>query len=229
MTRVKICGIAETIHALAAAEAGADFIGLVFAPSRRQVSLERAHEIALAVKDLKRPPLVVGVFVNTPASEVNWVAEHCGLDLVQLSGDEPWEYFRDIEHPFIKATRVLGEQDAGEIIAQISAGYKLLGRDFICLLDTHVEGSYGGTGQTFDWGLARRVSATFPVIIAGGLSPQNVEQAVKLVRPFGVDVSSGVETGGAKDVSKIKAFIEAVRRADEDAGRGKTINFSSTG
>jgi len=216
MTRIKICGITEIAHALAAAEAGVDFLGLVFAPSRRQVTLERAQEIALAVKDLEKPPLVVGVFVNTAAPEVNLVADRCGLDWVQLSGDEPWEYLRDMERPLIKAIRVSRAVNAGELIANLSHGYELLGGNLIYLLDSHVEGSYGGTGQTFDWGLVREVSQRFPMILAGGLSAENVSQAIRMLRPWGVDVSSGVETGGVKDISKIKAFIEAVRRADEE-------------
>ena len=216
MIRIKICGITEAAHALAAAEAGADFIGLVFAPSKRQVTLERAREIVLAVKDSGKPPLTVGVFVNTAAPDVNLIADRCGLDWVQLSGDEPWEGLRDIERPVIKAIRVPQKVYAEEITANLKAGYELLGKDFICLLDTHVEGSYGGSGQTFDWGLVRKVSERLPVVIAGGLSAENVGQAIKTLRPWGVDVSSGVETGGVKDISKIKAFIEAVRRADED-------------
>ena len=216
MIRIKICGITEAAHALAAAEAGADFIGLVFAPSKRQVTLERAREIVLAVKDSGKPPLTVGVFVNTAAHEVNAIADRCGLDWVQLSGDEPWEVLRDMERPVIKAIRVGQEGHAEDMMAHLEAGCELLEKDFICLLDTHVEGSYGGSGQTFDWGLVREVSEGLPVIIAGGLSAENVGQAIKTLKPWGVDVSSGVETGGVKDISKIKAFIEAVRRADED-------------
>ncbi|MBE0415928.1 MAG: phosphoribosylanthranilate isomerase [Dehalococcoidia bacterium] len=219
MTKVKICGITERRHALAAAEA--DFIGLVFAPSRRQVSVARAREIILAVKGRKRrkkrKPLVVGVFVNAPASEVNRISEYCGLDWVQLNGDEPWDYLREIERPVIKAIRVRSQQGSEDVIAELALGYQILGLDgFTCLLDCHVEGSYGGTGQTFDWRLARQVSARFPVIIAGGLSPENVGEAIRLARPWGVDVSSGVESEGVKDISKIKSFIETVREADED-------------
>ena len=216
MTRIKICGITEAAHALSAAEAGADFIGLVFAPSKRQVTLERAREIVLAVKDLEQPPLTVGVFVNTPAHDVNAIAERCGLDWVQLSGDEPWEGLRDIERPVIKAIRVGQKVHSEEINSHLNTGRKLLGKDFICLLDTHVEGSYGGSGQTFDWSSVRDVSEGFPVIIAGGLSAENVGQAIRMLRPWGVDVSSGVESKGVKDVAKIKAFIEAVGRANED-------------
>ena len=221
MIRIKICGITEAAHALAAAEAGADFIGLVFAPSKRQVTLERAREIVLAAKDSGKPPLTVGVFVNTAAPEVNRTADYCGLDWVQLSGDEPWEDLRDIERPVIKAIRVGQKGRTEEITANLKAGYELLGKDFICLLDTHVEGSYGGSGQTFDWGLVRDVSERFPVVIAGGLSAENVGQAIKMLRPWGVDVSSGVESKGVKDVAKIKAFIEAVRNTEERGQRTK--------
>ncbi len=214
MTMVKICGITEVPHALAAAQAGADFIGMVFAPSKRRVSIEKAREIALAVKELKARPQIVGVFVNMPPSEMNHVAEYCGLDWVQLSGDEPWDYLKDIEKQVIKAIRVRSQQDSEDIIAEINSGRQLLGQSYVCLLDCHVKGSYGGTGQTFDWRLARQVSHRFPVIIAGGLSPQNVGEAIQTARPWGVDVSSGVETNGAKDASKIENFIQTVRMED---------------
>ena len=222
MTRVKICGITETVHALAAAEAGADFIGLVFAPSKRLVDAERAKEIITAVKGRaergERKILTVGVFVNTPAAEVNRIAEYCGLDRVQLSGDEPWDYLRDIERPVIKAVRVRRQQGSEDVLAELEPGYQLRGADFVCLLDSQVEGSYGGSGQAFDWRVAREAAERFPVIIAGGLSAENVGQAMRLARPWGVDVSSGVESEGVKDISKINAFIAAVRQADEALG-----------
>lgn len=229
MTRVKICGITETVHALAAAEAGADFIGLVFAPSRRLVDVERAREIITAVegrgeggerKRRKSYPLTVGVFVNAPAAEVNRIAEYCGLDRVQLSGDEPWDYLRDIERPIIKAVRVRSQQGSEDILAELALGYQVLGANFVCLLDCHVAGSYGGSGQAFDWRVAREATERFPLIIAGGLSPENVGEAMRLARPWGVDVSSSVESEGIKDISKISAFIAAVRQTDE-ALRGK--------
>ncbi|NWF77096.1 MAG: phosphoribosylanthranilate isomerase [Chloroflexi bacterium] len=219
MTRVKICGIRDEIQALAAVEAGADFIGMVFAPSQRQVSPAKAREIASAVKESGHPDYigteVVGVFVNMPASEVNEIADYCALDWVQLSGDESWEYCRGVDKPIIKAVRV-GQQSPRELHNVLSAGTKLLGKqNFITLLDTHVEGKYGGTGEGFDWNLAQQLAKKFPIIVAGGLSPENVAQLIEKVKPWGVDVSSGVETGGVKDPAKIRAFIAAVRKADE--------------
>lgn len=214
-TRVKICGIGDNAHALAAVEAGADFIGLVFAPSKRQVSPAKACEIASAVKKSSETAKVVGVFVNAPSSQVNELADFCALDWVQLSGDESWEYCREIVKPIIKAIRI-GQQSLEELYAALSAGSKLLpAHGFITLLDSQVEGKYGGTGEGFDWKLAQEAAKRFPIIVAGGLDPENVARLIETVAPWGVDVSSGVETGGVKDMTKIKAFIEAVRKADE--------------
>ena len=214
-TRVKICGIRDKNHALAAVEAGVDFIGLVFAPSKRQVSPAKACEIASAVKKSSDTTKVVGVFVNAPSSQVNELTDFCALDWVQLSGDESWEYCREVVKPVIKAIRT-GQQSPEELYAALSAGSKLFpAYGFITLLDSQVEGKYGGTGESFNWNLAQRVAKRFPVIIAGGLNPKNVAKLIERVAPWGVDVSSGVETGGVKDMTKIKAFIEAVRKADE--------------
>jgi phosphoribosylanthranilate isomerase len=214
MTRIKICGIRDKTHALAAVEAGADFIGLVFAPSQRQVSPAKACEIASAVKKSSNATKMVGVFVNAPSSQVNELADFCALDWVQLSGDESWEYCREVVRPVIKAIRI-DQQSPEELYSELSAGGKLLpAQGFIALLDSQVEGKYGGTGESFNWNLAQRVTKRFPVIIAGGLDPKNVARLIERVAPWGVDVSSGVETGGVKDMAKIKAFIEAVRKAD---------------
>ena len=215
MTRIKICGIRDLVHALAAVEAGADFIGLVFAPGKRQVSPAQAREIASAVKKSSNAAKVVGVFVNAPIFQINEIADFCALDVVQLSGDEPWEHCRKIANPVIKAIRI-DQQSPEELYAELSAASELLtGRRFITLLDSRVKGRYGGTGESFNWNLVQEVARRFPVIIAGGLDPENVARLIERVSPWGVDVSSGVETGGVKDIVKITAFIEAVRNADE--------------
>jgi phosphoribosylanthranilate isomerase len=215
MTRIKICGIRDKTHALAAVQAGADFIGLVFAPSQRQVSPALAREIASAVKKSNDATKVVGVFVNAPSPQVNELADFCALDWVQLSGDESWEYCRKVVRPVIKAIRI-DRQSPEELNADLSSGSRLLPtQGFITLLDSRVECKYGGTGENFNWNLAQKVAQGFPVIIAGGLDSKNVARLIKRVAPWGVDVSSGVETGGVKDTSKIEAFIGAVRKADE--------------
>ncbi|MDH4368161.1 MAG: phosphoribosylanthranilate isomerase [Dehalococcoidia bacterium] len=215
MTRVKICGIRDRAHALAAVEAGADFIGIVFAPSQRRVAPAQAREIANAVKKISAATKVVGVFVNAPVFQISEIADFCALDVVQLSGNESWEDCNKIVNPIIKAVRI-GRKSPEDICAELSAASKLLaGRRFVTLLDSEVEGKYGGTGESFNWDLAQEVAKKFPVIIAGGLDPENVAMLIERVAPWGVDVSSGVETAGVKDASKIKAFIEAVRKADE--------------
>jgi phosphoribosylanthranilate isomerase len=212
LTRVKICGITEVSHARAAIEAGADLIGVVLALSPRQVTYDKAREIAAAVKKYNLP--AVGVFVNMPAATVNTVASSCQLDWVQLSGDETWEYCQQMEKPVIKAIHISPEWDEKKLLARLESGQKELGsRSPIYLLDTWLEQKYGGTGQAFAWEIARRAVAEYPVIIAGGLHPGNAGQVVASLKPWGVDVSSGVESQGVKDVEKIKAFVQAVRSA----------------
>ena len=215
MTQVKICGLKEITHALAAARAGSNFIGLVFAASQRQVTLAQAQEIASVIKEHSSTIEIVGVFVNIPAPAINRLAHACNLDWVQLSGDEPWEYCSEITKPLIKAIRVSRRQGPQEICAALANKAKVISQKHIYLLDSRVKGKYGGTGTAFDWNLARQAAEQFPVIIAGGLTPENVTQVIKIAAPWGVDVSSGVEVGGVKHTARIRAFIEAVRRADE--------------
>jgi phosphoribosylanthranilate isomerase len=218
MTRIKICGIRNEEQAIIAARAGADFIGLVFAPSPRQVTPDVALKIKTTLKKRRAKTEVVGVFVNVHTRTVNRVAEMCGFDQIQLSGDEPWEYCRHIDRPLIKVIRVSRSNPAEQVIKDIEYGMKILkGHKFTILLDTSVPERYGGTGETLDWELARPIARQYPVIIAGGLTPENVAGAIKIISPWGVDVSTGVETSGIKDVKKIRKFIEAVRRTDGNA------------
>jgi len=199
--RVKVCGTTRLKDALLAVECGADAIGFIFyKKSPRCVTLKTAKEICS-----KLPPFVhrVGVFVNETAENVNRIADRCGLDAVQLHGDESPAFCNKIRHRVIKAIRV---QNAGSLKGL--SKYTVDG----FLLDAFKDDQWGGTGKVFDWDLARRVKKHGPIIIAGGLNPRNVKEAIRQVQPYGVDVSSGVEQSpGKKDPKKLKAFLKTVR------------------
>lgn len=212
VTKVKICGLQEVEHIIAAAEAGADFVGMIFASSKRQVTPEKAVQMVNAVRKLNDSPAVVGVFVNAPAEEVNRIARDCDLDLVQLSGDEDFTYCLDIEKPVIKVVHISDDQSEEDVIREIEQGFELLqGRDVMYLLDTKSAEAYGGTGQSFNRRIAAETARKLPVIVAGGLDPENVAAMIEEVHPWGVDVSSGVETDGKKDIGKIQDFIGEVK------------------
>ncbi|EKT4524512.1 phosphoribosylanthranilate isomerase [Pseudomonas putida] len=202
--RSKICGITRIEDALAAAEAGADAIGLVFyAKSPRAVDVHQARAIIAAL-----PPFVttVGLFVNASRCELNEILEAVPLDLLQFHGDETPADCEGYHRPWIKALRVRPGDDL-EAACQQYAGARGI------LLDTYVPGIPGGTGEAFDWSLVP-ASLSKPIILAGGLSAGNVGQAIAQVRPFAVDVSGGVEQAkGIKDAAKIEAFMRAVKQA----------------
>ncbi|HHJ4328579.1 TPA: phosphoribosylanthranilate isomerase, partial [Klebsiella pneumoniae] len=200
--RIKICGITRVEDALAAAEAGADAIGLVFyARSPRALSIARAQAIVAAL-----PPFVcsVGLFVDHPAEQVADVLREVPLDLLQFHGDESAAYCAAFSRPYIKALRVRAGED---LAAQMAAYRQARG----ILLDTYVAGVPGGTGQAFDWSLIP-TDLPQPVILAGGLDAGNAAAAVARVRPYALDVSGGVEQAkGIKDARKIRDFIAAAR------------------
>jgi phosphoribosylanthranilate isomerase len=212
VTFVKVCGLSELEDVTAAALAGADFVGFVFAESRRRVTADKARDLVAAIGTRETRPATVGVFAGSPAAEVNRIAAYCGLDRVQLSGGESWRFCSQIDRPIIKTIHVAPQSTGDSIRRMIQEGRRLLkDKDHIFLLDTNGGAASGGTGLTFDWELAREVAAVFPVVIAGGLTPGNVADLISRARPWGVDVSSGVETDGKKDAAKISAFIRVVR------------------
>jgi len=208
---IKICGFTEMEHALLAAAEGADMLGFVFAPSRRRVTPERAREIISGL-----PPEVrkVGVFVDEDPVMINQIVSFSGLDFVQLHGSESPEDCIQISCPVIKAIRV---RDSG--FRDEMEQYRDKADMF--LLDTYVAGTAGGTGETFDWAMVVQAADFGQILLAGGLTPENVISAICAANPYGVDVSSGVETGGVKDAGKIAAFIRQIR--------GKMKNVHATG
>jgi len=221
MTLVKICGIREPGSCLAAIEAGADFIGMVFAPSRRRVTAETAAELSSLVHSSKPGVAAVGVFVNQPLIEVNQTALEFHLDRVQLSGDESWNYCAAVGRPVIKAFHISETTQLDQISRKVDEGFQRLGSNLVVLLDTAVPGLFGGTGTTFQWQRVRELIGRDKLMIAGGLDPENIGNFVREFGPWGVDVSSGVETQGEKDVRKISDFIlnaRSISRREPNAG-----------
>ena len=218
MIRVKICGIGNPADACAAAEAGADYIGMVFVPERhRRITPDDARGIVDAVRQLyDAVPRMVGLFADQPLEEVNDVIAHCGLDAVQLCGRESVEYAARVDCEVIKVVHVPASYRAPDDVPQL-AGRMLEYAEAGCLvtLDRLVEGIQGGTGQSFNLEVAASLASRgVSFLLAGGLTPANVGRAISIVRPWGVDVSSGVETLGKKDRRKIRRFIENARHAD---------------
>lgn len=225
MTRVKICGIQRLEDAQVAAQAGADYVGLVFVPQRRRrVTLQAGWDIVNGIKaEGDQRPQVVGLFADQPLAEVNRAIQECGLDLVQLCGAESPDYCRQVIAPVIKVLHVEyssippfvkgGEGGFQSPDQPALAGLEVRLRRYrdaghLVTLDRQVDGLQGGTGQSFDWSIAAALSRNgHTFLLAGGLTPDNVAQAIATVRPWGVDVSSGVETGGVKDPEKIRTFI----------------------
>ena len=220
MTLFKICGLRDANHAVVATNAGASLLGFVFVPGvRRQLALEQARDIIDDFRARAAPdatPRLVGLFANQPLSDVNRIITRCGLDAAQLCGDEPPDYWRQVDAQVVRQVRV--DDSAPHALAVVNALRRVdeaAGQGCIPLLDKQEAGQLGGTGLTFDWGIAAEVAARYDVLLAGGLTPSNVGDAIAAVSPWGVDVSSGVETGGAKDAAKIAEFARVVR-----AGRG---------
>ncbi|MDZ4099283.1 MAG: phosphoribosylanthranilate isomerase [Methylophilaceae bacterium] len=203
-TRVKICGITRVEDAQAAVEAGCDAIGLVFyEPSPRFVSLARAAEIVASI-----PPFVstVGLFVDAEPSYINQVLQHVRLDLLQFHGDESAQTCQQFGMPYMKAIRVQSDTNLLQYAKEFEQAKALL-------LDAFIEGVPGGTGQKFDWNIIPK-ALPIPVVLAGGLTPENVSAAIEQVNPYAVDVSGGVEIKkGIKDAAKIAAFMRGVSHA----------------
>lgn len=209
MVHVKICGITSLEDAQAAVDAGADALGFVFyPPSPRYVTPEQAGQIIQTL-----PPFVttVGLFVDVALDAINGLAARCGLDRVQLHGRETPEFCRQVTRPVIKAIRIKNAASLTPVPDYKVAAY---------LLDAYVEGALpGGTGASFSWELAAQVKPYGPVILAGGLTPENIEVAVAQIRPYGVDVSTGVERApGIKDHQKVRQFIARAKAAALEKG-----------
>ncbi|MGH2448822.1 MAG: phosphoribosylanthranilate isomerase [Chloroflexota bacterium] len=207
MTMVKICGLSRVEDAQAAIDAGADFLGFVFAPARRQVTPRVARDLICALSG-RSGVKTVGVFVDEQPARMNELADFCDLDLIQLGAGEILRAGR-LERPIMRVVDVEPSADSEVLAARIDA----ISDEYV-VLDTASPGVGGGTGKTFNWSLVPELRR--PAFLAGGLDATNVASAIGAVHPAGVDVSSGVETAGHKDQRKIREFIRAVRAADAE-------------
>lgn len=208
MTIVKICGLGSVEHAQAAVAAGASFLGFVFAPARRQVHPAQVVAIADAIDAmmLAQRPRFVGVFVHETIEQIQHIAQQCRLDVIQLSGDDDVQ----VAQAFVPRWMIFKTVRLGGAVSE-EGWFRAVPHPSIRLLvDAQVTGSYGGAGVLADWGCAARFAQQHEVVLAGGLTPENVAEAIRCVQPWGVDVSSGVETDGVKDSVKIAAFVAAV-------------------
>ena len=211
--KIKICGITNLEDALAAIEAGADMLGFNFYPkSPRYITPEQCALIVSSVYRLRSTVVFIGVFVNSPAEQIAAILDQCGLHLAQLSGDEPLSDLEALGPRAFKALRIRDPQSAPAMLANLPPRAD----PPACLLDAHVPGQYGGTGQTADWSVAADLARQASILLAGGLTPENVAEAVRQVRPWGVDVASGVEAGpGKKDAARMRAFVQnALQKPD---------------
>ena len=206
MTKIKICGIKTIDDALAAIDLSADLIGFNFYPkSPRYVEVGVCRGIMSKVRTIGRVTCV-GVFVNATVDEIHATMDTCGLRLAQLHGDETVEFMESLQEKSFKAFRGIPESVDGFARDDVPA----------FLVDASVKGLYGGSGVTADWDGAAELAKKYPLLLAGGLTPENVAEAIRRVKPWGVDVASGVESApGKKDPSKMKAFVQAVRDAEK--------------
>ena len=205
MTKIKICGIKTVDNALAAIDLGADLIGFNFYPkSPRYVEVGVCRGIMSRVRNIGRVTCV-GVFVNASVAEIHATMDTCGLSLAQLHGDETVEFMESLQEKAFKAFRGI-PSDVNGFVRDDAPAF---------LVDASVKGLYGGSGVTADWDGAAELANKYPLLLAGGLSPENVAEAVRRVKPWGVDVASGVESRpGVKDEAKMRAFAKAVREAE---------------
>lgn len=208
--KIKICGLTNEMDALAAVEAGADMLGFNFyPPSPRSITIENCTEIVAKIRQRDKDVILVGVFVNESTETIEHTLTACGLQLAQLHGDETPSEVKALGSRAYKAIRPKSEDEARAQCRQFA------GRGTLhpaVLVDAYKLGSYGGTGEVADWGVAAELARSASLLLAGGLTPQNVLAAIDQVHPWGVDVASGVESApGKKDVNKMKVFIQSIR------------------
>jgi phosphoribosylanthranilate isomerase len=213
MTKIKICGIQTVEHGMCVLEAGADYIGFVFAKSKRQVSEAQAKSIIKELATANKSAKMVGVFVDESLEEMDRIAKFCGLDILQLHGSESVSDYEGASFPIIKSVSIKKQRPPTDELNQAILSH---GAADYLLFDTWHKDMAGGSGQTFEWSTLKNEDQKQAFFLAGGLSVENVKEAIRVAKPYAVDVSSGVETEGIKDLDKISAFIKAVKECDHE-------------
>lgn len=208
---VKLCGLRTLDDAKASIEAEASALGFILAESKRQVTPEFVGSLR---QHLVSPPTMVGVTVNRSASDLNLLFEEARLDMIQLSGNEPIDILEELEMPVIKALRFPEGTSIDDATREVDAWLSHRHAAELVIVDGYKAGQYGGSGTKANWRLLHEVSVRYPIVLAGGLDPDNVAMAIHQVNPMGVDTSSGTETDGAKDPAKLKAFVKNAREAE---------------
>lgn len=216
---IKMCGNRSATDLVNAADAGADLLGIIFADAWRRVSVNHAREMVATLRGEADHVLpVVGVFVDQPVDEVNATADEVGLDMIQLHGTETPDHWEQMERPLIICRRISSTLTPEQVEDELGIAAEFMERTgSLSLIEPHVEGEPGGAGVSLDFALAERLARRYSFILAGGLGPGNVGEAIRAVRPWGVDVSSGVETERVKDPSKVGRFVYEARRASTDS------------
>lgn len=209
---IKICGIRHAAHALAVADAGADLIGFVFAPSKRQVRAEEARPVVEAIGESAVP---VGLFVDEPVETIRTVSDASGVRLLQIHWRTDERDLETLPLPYLLVRRTEPGARYDSVAADVDRVFRSSNPPLAILIDSFHPRASGGTGTLADWSLAAKLATVFPVMLAGGLTPENVSDAIEQVRPIGVDVSSGVEIDGVKSDERIRQFVANARAAFE--------------
>lgn len=215
---VKICGLRDVASAQAAVDAGADAIGFILAPSKRQVPPELVAGLVGSLDRSRNHPSIVGVMVNPTIDDIIVAVRAASLETVQLSGDESPEILDEIDVPVIKALRFPQGTTIEKATRAVEPWFAAARPAVRVIVEGHAQGAYGGTGLTADWSLVAMLAERYPVVLAGGLTPENVANAVREARPWGVDVSSGVERDGQKNPEMIRQFVTRAREAYDVLG-----------
>ena len=207
---VKLCGLRTLDDARGAIDAEASALGFILAESKRQVT----PELVASVRDeIVSPPTIVGVTVNRSSADLNLLFEDARLDMVQLSGDEPLEILDELDMPVIKALRFPEGTSIDEATRKVDSWLNHRNAAELVIIDGYKSGEFGGSGTKADWRLLHEIAVRYPIVLAGGLDPDNVAMAIHQVNPKGVDTSSGTETNGVKDPEKLAAFVKSARDA----------------